>query len=172
MGILPGELTVKQGTPAKGGRVIVAGHDNLALIRPGEDWSLTEGEECRTWFEDIEPVLHEGTNRSATIIGPRAATCNRYLHHMDENGNPLEKGFGYSLWRSTSKLEHGESHHTHLEIFVTFNRLAKKSRTSHASRGLGVDASNQYFEYINRHRKTGASCGCLKATILRRPHIN
>jgi Haem-containing dehydratase len=57
-----GELTVKQGAPAKGGRVIVGGHDNLALIRSGEDWSLTEGEERRSWFEDIEPVLHEGMN--------------------------------------------------------------------------------------------------------------
>ena len=46
-----GELVVKEGTPALGGRVIVAGHQNVALIRSGEDWSLTEGEERRTWFE-------------------------------------------------------------------------------------------------------------------------
>jgi hypothetical protein len=61
-----GELTVKQGAPAKGGRVIVGGHDNLALIRSGEAWSLTEGEERRTWFEDIEPVRPGKIGRNLT----------------------------------------------------------------------------------------------------------
>jgi aldoxime dehydratase len=83
--------------------------------------------------------------------------CNRYVHHMDENGNLLEKGFGYSLWRSLSKLESwAESHHTHLQIFVTFNRLAKKFNNLTLYHEVSVfDASNQYFEYINCHPKTG-----------------
>jgi aldoxime dehydratase len=146
-----GELTVKQGTPAKGGRVIVAGHDNLALIRSGEDWSLTEGEERRTWFEDIEPVLHEGMN---------------YLRDDGLEGGlllqPLSPSHGreqesYSLWRSISKLETwAESHHKHLQIFVTFNRLAKKFKNLTLYHEVSVfDASNQYFEYINCHPKTG-----------------
>ena len=79
-----------------------------------------------------------------------------YLH-MDENGNLLEKGFGYSLWRSISKLETwAESHHTHLQIFVTFNRLAKKFKELTLYHEVSVfDAANQYFEYINCHPTTG-----------------
>lgn len=152
-----GTLTVKEGTPALGGRVIVGGHQNVALIRSGEDWSLTEGEERRTWFEDIEPVLHEGMNYLRDDGLESGCYCNRYLHHMDENGNPLEKGFGYSLWRSITDLEHwAESHHTHLQIFVTFNRLAKKFKNLTLYHEVSVfDAANQYYEYINCHPKTG-----------------
>jgi aldoxime dehydratase len=152
-----GELVVKQGAPAAGGRVIVSGHQNLALIRSGEDWSLTQGEERRTWFEDIEPVLHEGMNYLRDEGLEAGCYCNRYVHHMDEDGNPLEKGFGVSLWRSLSDLEKwAESHHTHLQIFVTFNRLAKKFKELTLYHEVSVfDASNQYFEYINCHPQTG-----------------
>jgi aldoxime dehydratase len=152
-----GELTVKQGAPAQGGRVIINGHNNLTLIRSGEDWSTTEGEERRTWYEDIEPVLHEGMNFLRDEGLDIGCYSNRYLHHMDESGNKTERGFGYSLWRSLSALETwGASHPTHLQIFVTFNRLAKKFKELTLYHEVSVfDASNQYFEYINCHPKTG-----------------
>jgi len=152
-----GELQVAQGTPALGGRVIIKGHDNLAMIRSGEDWSLTEDEERRTWFEDIEPVLHEGMNYLRDDGLEAGCYCNRYVHHMDENGNLQEKGFGYSLWRSLSKMETwAESHHTHLQIFVTFNRLAKKFKNLTLYHEVSVfDGANQHFEYINCHPTTG-----------------
>jgi aldoxime dehydratase len=152
-----GELSVKQGTPSLGGRVIVSGHDNLTLIRSGEDWSLTEDEERRTWFEDIQPVLLEGMNYLRDDGLEVGCYCNRYVYHMDESGNLQEKGFGYSLWRSISNLETwAASHHTHLQIFVTFNRLAKKFKELTLYHEVSVfDAANQYFEYINCHPKTG-----------------
>lgn len=43
-----GELIIKEGAPDKGGRVIISGHQNLTLIRSGEDWSRTVDEERRT----------------------------------------------------------------------------------------------------------------------------
>ncbi len=154
-----GELVLKQGNPAAGGRVIVAGHQNLALIRSGEDWSRTEGEERRTWYDDIQPVLLEGMNYLRDDGLESGCYCNRYCYHMDENGNVQEKGFGVSLWRSLSNLEQwAESHHTHLQIFVTFNRLAKKFKELvlyHEVSVFDADASAQYFEYINCHPKTG-----------------
>lgn len=152
-----GELAVKTGTPALGGRVIVSGHENVALIRSGEDWSKTEGEERRTWFEDIQPVLLDGMNYLRDDGLEAGCYCNRYVYHMDENGNLLEKGFGYSLWRSLRHLElWAESHHTHLQIFVTFNRLAKKFKELTLYHEVSVfDAGAQYFEYINCHPKTG-----------------
>jgi aldoxime dehydratase len=152
-----GALSIQQGTPILGGRVIVAGHENLALIRSGEDWSLTEGEERRTWFDEIEPVLRDGMNYLRDDGLEVGCYCNRYVHHMDENGNLLEKGFGYSLWRSITNLEHwAESHQTHLQIFVTFNRLATKFKNLTLYHEVSVfDASNQHFEYLNCHPKTG-----------------
>lgn len=152
-----GQLSLIRGKPTLGGRVIVSGHQNLTLIRSGEDWSKTEGEERRTWFEDIEPVLHEGMNYLRDDGLEAGCYCNRYVHHMDESGNLLEKGFGVSLWRSLSHLESwAESHHTHLQIFVTFNRLAKKFKELTLYHEVSVfDAGSQYFEYINCHPKTG-----------------
>ncbi len=154
-----GELVLKQGNPAAGGRVIVAGHQNLALIRSGEDWSRTEGEERQTWYDNIQPVLLEGMNYLRDDGLEAGCYCNRYCYHMDENGNVLEKGFGVSLWRSLSNLEQwAESHHTHLQIFVTFNRLAKKFKELvlyHEVSVFDANASAQHFEYINCHPKTG-----------------
>ncbi|REF85936.1 aldoxime dehydratase [Methylovirgula ligni] len=152
-----GELALKQGTPAKGGRVIVAGHQNLTLIRSGEDWSRTDGEERRTWFEDIQPVLLDGMNYLRDDGLEVGCYCNRYCYHMDKDGKVEEKGFGVSLWRSLSNLESwAESHPTHLQIFVTFNRLAKKFKELVLYHEVSVfDASAQYFEYINCHPKTG-----------------
>lgn len=83
--------------------------------------------------------------------------CNRYCYHLDEEGKVQEKGFGVSLWRSLSNLESwAESHHTHLQIFVTFNRLAKKFKDLVLYHEVSVfDSGAQYFEYINCHPKTG-----------------
>lgn len=152
-----GALKVVSGTPSAGGRVVVQGHENLTLIRSGEDWSLTEGEERDTWYESIAPVLKEGMDYLRDDGMEVGCYCNRYCHHIDENGKQLEKGFGYSLWRSVSNLESwGASHHTHLAIFVTFNRMAKKFKNLTLYHEVSVfNAENQLYEYVNCHPKTG-----------------
>jgi aldoxime dehydratase len=152
-----GKLTIKQGSPEKGGRVIVAGHQNLTLIRSGEDWSKTVGEERRTWFDDIQPVLHEGMNFLRDDGLEVGCYVNRYCFHVDENGKPEERGFGVSLWHSMQNLESwAESHYSHLQIFVTFHRLAKKFSNLTLYHEVSVfDSNAQYFEYINCDPKTG-----------------
>ncbi|MBS0252182.1 MAG: phenylacetaldoxime dehydratase family protein [Proteobacteria bacterium] len=152
-----GALAVAKGSPAHGGRVIIHGHDNLTLIRSGEDWSTTEGEERKIWYDDIAPVLKEGMDFLRDDGMDVGCYCNRYCFHFDENGKQEERGFGYSLWRSLSALETwGATHGTHLSIFVTFNRLAKKFKNLTLYHEVSVfDASNQYFEYLNCHPKTG-----------------
>ncbi len=152
-----GELTVRQGNPALGGRVIIDGHDNLTLIRSGEDWSKTQGEERDTWFDKIQPVLLEGMNYLRDNGLEVGCYTNRYCYHMDEAGHIEDRGFGVSLWRSMSKLETwAESHHTHLSIFVTFTKLARKFKELTLYHEVSVfDASNQYFEYTNCHPQTG-----------------
>ncbi len=152
-----GTLKVVSGTPSAGGRVVVQGHENLTLIRSGEDWSLTEGEERETWYNVIEPVLHEGMNYLRDDGREVGCYSNRYCHHIDENGKVLEKGFGYSLWRSVGNLENwGASHHTHLAIYVTFNRMAKTFKNLTLYHEVSVfDSAHQHYEYINCHPKIG-----------------
>lgn len=152
-----GAVELKQGQPKQGGRVVMRGHKNLAVIRSGEDWSTTEGEEQRTWFEEIQPVLLEGMNFLRDDGLQVGCYCNRYVYHMDDNGNRLEKGFGYSLWRSLAHLESwAESHPTHLRIFGTFLRLVQKLPNLKLYHEVSVfDADAQHYEYINCHPNTG-----------------
>jgi uncharacterized NAD(P)/FAD-binding protein YdhS len=46
--------------PEPGRRVIVPGVGNAALIRSGQDWGETQGEERQLYLSDIEPVLGAG----------------------------------------------------------------------------------------------------------------
>jgi heme-containing dehydratase-like protein len=55
-----GDLKVRQGNPQLGGRVIIRGHDNVALIRSGQDWAETESAERKLYLEEMEPTLRAG----------------------------------------------------------------------------------------------------------------
>ncbi|MGD0635336.1 MAG: phenylacetaldoxime dehydratase family protein [Beijerinckiaceae bacterium] len=152
-----GDLAVKEGKPALGGRVVIAGHQNLAVIRSGQDWTETEGEERRTYLEDIEPTLRAGMDYLRDDGLEAGCYSNRYVRHMDAKGNPVEKSFGVSHWRSLEHLEHwASSHPTHLSIFVTFNRLAKKFKNLKLYHEVSVfDPAAQLYEYVNCHPGTG-----------------
>lgn len=152
-----GNLAIKHGRPALGGRVAITGHQNLTVIRSGQDWGETEGEERRTYLEDIEPTLRAGMDYLRDEGLEAGCYSNRYVRHVDAQGNPVEKSFGVSHWRSLEHLEHwAESHPTHLAIFVTFNRLAKKFKNLKLYHEVSVfDPSAQSYEYINCHPNTG-----------------
>jgi aldoxime dehydratase len=57
------------------GRVTVHGHENLAVIRSGQDWTDTQGEERRVYLEDIEPTLRAGMDFYAIRVPKSAATA-------------------------------------------------------------------------------------------------
>lgn len=155
-----GALRVAQGSPAQGARVRLAGHDNVAIIRSGQEWTDAEGKERELYLQDMEPVLREGMHflrDQGTTIG---CYSNRYMTHLDGTGKPTEKTFGLSLWRSLGDLERwSESHATHLAIFGTFMRIVQelqfqlKLRVYHEVSVLKPD--EQEYEYINCHPKTG-----------------
>jgi aldoxime dehydratase len=86
--------------------------------------------------------------------------CNRYVQFMDEQGQPIEKSFGISHWRSLAHLESwAESHHTHLQIFGTFMRLVEKLPNLKLYHEVSVfDAAAQHYEYINCHPNTRLMC--------------
>ena len=43
-----------------GARIRIVPHDNLCLIRSGQDWGDTEAAERKMYLGDVEPVLREG----------------------------------------------------------------------------------------------------------------
>jgi aldoxime dehydratase len=143
-----------------GARLRVKAHDNLCLIRSGQDWSDTEASERKLYLNDVEPVLREGMEflrDDGVAIGCYA---NRYMHVLASDGSVSEKSYGQSWWKSLAALERwAESHPTHVKIFGAAMKYlstlgpSAKLRLYHEVTVAAVD--EQFFEYLNCHAKTG-----------------
>ncbi len=155
-----GARRVIAGAPAPGQRVQVAGHENLAVIRSGQEWTETTGQERKLYLEEMEPVLREGMEflrDQGLAIG---CYSNRYMNHLDASGAPLQKSFGLSYWHSLADMERwAESHPTHVAIFGGFMRYVQaldfqlQLRVYHEVSVLKAD--EQSYEYVNCHPGTG-----------------
>jgi aldoxime dehydratase len=138
----------------------VAPHDNLCLIRSGQDWGDTPPEERRMYLDDVEPVLRQGMaflRDEGLAIGCYA---NRYMRVLDGEGRETEKSFGMSWWRSLAALERwAESHPTHVAIFGAamkyLSTLGPAARLKLYHEVTVATASEQLFEYFNCHPRTG-----------------
>jgi aldoxime dehydratase len=144
----------------EGRRLRVKPHENICLIRSGQDWSDTDSAERKMYLEDVEPVLREGMEflrDEGLAIG---CFANRYMTVLDGDGRPTEKSYGMSWWKSLAALERwAESHPTHVRIFGAAMKYlstlgpAAKLRLYHevtVARG-----SDQFFEYLDCHPGTG-----------------
>lgn len=135
-------------------------HGNLCLIRSGQDWSATQGEQRRMYLQDVEPVLRAGMHYLRDQGLEIGCFANRYMTVVDAEGRPTEKSYGMSWWRSLADLERwAESQPTHLAIFAA---AMKYLSTVGADAQLKVyhevtvaAAAEQYFEYSNCHPATG-----------------
>ncbi len=140
--------------------VRVRAHENLCIIRSGQDWSCTKGEQRREYLERIEPVLKEGMDflrDSGHEVG--CYSC-RYMREFDENGSAAERTFGLAYFRTIGELEAWAEHHpTHLAIFNTFLEIAPKYGPSLQLRLWHevsvLPAENQIGEYSNCLPGTG-----------------
>ncbi|MFB6462932.1 phenylacetaldoxime dehydratase family protein [Bradyrhizobium tunisiense] len=143
-----------------GARLRVLAHDNLCLIRSGQDWSDTEAAERKLYLDDVEPVLREGMDflrDDGLAIGCYA---NRYMRVLAPDGSMSEKSYGQSWWKSLAALERwAESHPTHVRIFGAAMKYlstlgpSAKLRLYHEVTVAAAD--EQFFEYLNCHPKTG-----------------
>ena len=151
------ELRILSGDPAKGGRVIVGGHDNIALIRSGQDWAEAGPEERSLYLDEILPTLEAGMDFLRDNGAPLGCYSNRFVRNIDLQGNLLDTSYNIGHWRSVEKLERwAESHPTHLRIFVTFFRVAAGLQKLRLYHEVSVsDGRQQLFEYINCHTQTG-----------------
>ena len=145
---------------AEGARRRVIPHDNLCLIRSGQDWTDTEAEERRMYQEDVEPVLRAGMEFIRDEGLSIGCIANRYMRVLGTDGKPTDKSFGMSWWTSLGALEQwSESHPTHVAIFGAAMRYlmklgpAAKLRLYHEVTVAAAD--EQFFEYLNCHDRTG-----------------
>ena len=153
-----GELAVA--AQARTARVRVAGHDNIAIIRSGQDWSTTTGAELALYRTEMEPTLRAGMDFLSTQGIEIGCYSNRYLQHVDAEGVPLKRSFGLGYWRSLDRMEAwAESHPTHVAIFGGFMRMMHVLQGSLELRLYHevtvVKADEQLLEYAGCHPATG-----------------
>lgn len=151
------DLKVVSGDPFKGGRVVIKGHDNIALIRSGQDWGDAEQDERSLYLNEILPTLTAGMDFLTNEGLPLGCYSNRFVRNIDRDGNLLDLSYNIGHWRSLDRLERwAESHPTHLRIFTTFFKVAAGLSKLRLYHEVSVsDSENQSFEYINCHPKTG-----------------
>jgi aldoxime dehydratase len=145
------------------GRVRVRSQHGICLIRSGQDWTDTDGDERGIYLDDVEPVPRAGMSFLTTEGRPTGCYANRYLTVI-ENGVPVDRTFGMSWWHSLDALERwSESHPTHVAIFGAAMKYlmtmgpAARLRLYHEVSMAGVD--EQYFEYVDCRDGTGLSGG-------------
>ena len=157
------DAMVPHGTPritGANGHLRVVPHENICLIRSGQDWADADESERKLYFGDVESVLRAGMN----FLRDEGLSCgcfaNRYMRVVDADGKPVEKSFGMSWWKSLESLERwAESHPTHVAIFGAAMKYlmalgpAAKLRLYHEV--TVATADEQFFEYRNCHPKTG-----------------
>jgi aldoxime dehydratase len=138
----------------------VTPHENICLIRSGQDWGATTGAERRMYLEEVEPVLRAGMNFLRDEGLQVGCYANRYMDVLDRNGVPTEKRFGMSWWKCLSALEHwAQSHPTHLAIFSIamkyLHTMGAEAKVRLYHEVSIASTAQQYFEYYNCHPQTG-----------------
>jgi aldoxime dehydratase len=148
----------------------VIAHDNLCLIRSGQDWRETEAAERRLYLDEVEPILRAGMDFLRDCGLSVGCFVNRYMTVLDDAGKLTEKRFGMSWWNSLTALEGwAEFHPTHLAIFgaamryLTTMGTAAKLRLYHEV--TVATAEQQSFDYYNCHPDTGLLRAVPKAEL-------
>jgi aldoxime dehydratase len=143
-----------------GARVRVHPGRNVCMIRSGQDWSDTTGDERAIYLDRVQPRLVEGMTYLRDEGRPIGCLSCRYMRVLDDSGGVREKTFGQAYFTSLGALERWAEHHpTHLAIFGTFIREmaplgdAMQLRLWHEVMVLPAEA--QSFDYINCHDRTG-----------------
>lgn len=151
-----GELSA-EADPSRGGRVIVRGHDNVALIRSGQEWPDADPDERELYLTEIEPALRAAMDFLRDRGHRLGCYSNRYVRSIDLDGVWVDKTYAISHWRSLDRLEQwAETHPSHLRVFVAFVSTAKRLPTLRLYHEVSVfDAGEQYYEYVNCHPATG-----------------
>ena len=135
-------------------------HDNLCLIRSGQDWGDTPPEERRMYLEEVEPVLRKGMDFLRDDGVSIGCFANRYMRVLERDGREAEKSFGMSWWQGLGALERwAESHPTHLAIFGAamqyLSRLGPAAKLKLYHEVTVAAAQEQRFEYFDCHARTG-----------------
>lgn len=145
-------------------RVVIEAHENLCIIRSGQDWSACDEQQLAEYQGAMEPALQEGMNFLRDHGDEVNCYSCRYMKDLQPDGTKASRSFGLAYFRTMADLEAWSEHHpTHLKIFNTFLSIAPRHGPNlqlklwHEVSVL--PAAGQRAEYVNCRPGTGLSGG-------------
>jgi aldoxime dehydratase len=145
------------GQATMGRLITVTPHDNLCLLRSGQDWSDTEGPERAFYLTHVKPLLDAGMDELVKEGRTFGCYFNRYL--TIEDGSRNERSYSMSAWHSLAALEAWVKADTHLKIWGAgikhYKRAGNASRLRLYHELAVLKAEDQSFSYFNCHEHTG-----------------
>ena len=143
-------------------RVHVAGRNNLAMIRSGQDWSNTNSRERELYLKTMHPVLIKGMQFLTHEGSAVGCFSNRFMKvvNMEGSSEPTDKTFGLGYFDDMASLEGwSKQHKTHLDIFGRFIQYAAELQNNVQLRlfheVMVLQPEQQFFEYVGCHAGTG-----------------
>jgi aldoxime dehydratase len=140
--------------------VLVEAHENLCIIRSGQDWDNCKGEQLEEYLTQIEPTLQAGMEFLRDEGDEVNCYSCRYMKDISLDGSDTNRSCGIAYFRTMKDLEGWSEHHpSHLKIFNTFLSIAPKYgpdlqlRLWHEVSVL--PAGNQVAEYVNCRKGSG-----------------
>ncbi|USG60998.1 phenylacetaldoxime dehydratase family protein [Sneathiella marina] len=145
--------------PETRGRLVsIAPHENLCLLRSGQDWSDTEQQERDFYLREVKPFLDRGMLEIRDGGAGIGCFFNRYMTLLTEQGS-TDKTYSLSAWHSLAAIEEWVQKETHLAIFragIQHYKTAGEGYKLRLYHEMSVlRACDQQFEYFNCHRQTG-----------------
>lgn len=137
--------------------IVVTPHDNLCLLRSGQDWTDTSTDERSFYLETVKPRLDEGMAFIRDQGEKVGCYFNRYMT-LSAGTGPVAKTYSLSAWRGLSELEAWVKTDSHLAIFAAGTRhyrTFKDARLRLYHEMSVIRAADQSFEYFNCHDRTG-----------------
>lgn len=154
-------LRPEPGTRTRNDSIVeIRGVHNLCLIRSGQDWSETTGDERAMYEQEVEPVLSKGMDFLTHNGAEVGCIANRYVRVLDDTGDQLDQSYGLSWWHSMKDLDDwARKHPTHKAIFgVAMRYLGHHGGTGHLKlthEVFVIDKGQGNFKYLNCHPRTG-----------------
>jgi aldoxime dehydratase len=133
---------------------------NACIIRSGQDYSDTDGDERQYYLERVEPILRRGMEFLRDSGLPIGCYVNRYVQIVDADFAPTEKSYAVSWWVDMASLEAwAKSHPTHVAIFGSFmehmSRFDQDARLRLYHEVMVPASDQQAFRYLDCHPRTG-----------------
>jgi len=145
---------------SRGARVRVATHDNICLIRSGQNWGDCGDDEIAAYSDEVAPHLRAGMAFLRDNPGETGCLSCRLMDEVAVDGSHAKQSFGLAAFTSMADLESwAKTHPTHLRIFNSFLAMVQRREEPPQLKlwheVLIARGDDSICDYVNCHPNTG-----------------